>query len=188
MIKLTTPLDKKTARALCAGDEVLLSGTIFTARDAAHKRFFELLTSGKQLPVDLTGAILYYTGPSPARPGRPIGSAGPTSSGRMDAYTPLLLEKTGLKGMIGKGNRSVAVVESMKKNGCVYFAASGGCGALMAQCIVAAEIVCYPDLGPEAVYRLTIKDLPAIVAIDSNGGNLYEEGPAAYRNKGTAQR
>jgi len=171
---ITTPLDDATARSLRAGDKVLLSGEIFTARDAAHKRLFELLETGEDLPVDLKGQILYYTGPTPARPGAVIGSAGPTTSYRMDPYTPALIRETGLKGMIGKGNRSPEVVEAMKRHTCVYLAAVGGAGALIAQCVQTCRLVCYEDLGPEAIRLLRVKDFPAVVAIDCHGNNLYE--------------
>ncbi|MCU0608150.1 MAG: Fe-S-containing hydro-lyase [Chitinispirillaceae bacterium] len=174
MIEIETPLTKRTAGALAAGDEVLLSGVIYAARDAAHKRLSGLIDKGENLPVDLSGQVIYYCGPAPAKPDRPIGSAGPTTSSRMDLYTPRLLEKTGLLGMIGKGNRSGAVIEAMKKLGCVYFAATGGAGALIARCVVSAQIVCYEDLGPEAICRLEIKDMPLIVAIDSTGKNVYK--------------
>jgi fumarate hydratase subunit beta len=180
MIKIQTPLSNSTITSLHAGDEVLLSGVIYTARDAAHKRFIALLDKGDKLPVDLSGQVLYYCGPAPARPGRPIGSAGPTTSGRMDIYTPALLMKTGLKGMIGKGERSRAVIDAMVQTQSVYFAATGGAGALIAKSIIASSIVCYEDLGPEAVYRLEVQNLPLVVAIDSKGNDLYTEGPRHY--------
>ena len=173
MIHLTTPLTKQTTASLRAGDEVLLSGTILTGRDAAHKRLYNLLMDGKELPVDLRNQIIYYVGPTPPPPGRVAGSAGPTTSSRMDPYTPLLLERTGLCGMIGKGDRSSAVVDSIKKNSAVYFAALGGGGALIAQCIINSSIVAYEDLGPEAIYEFTVKDMPLIVAIDMVGNNCY---------------
>lgn len=183
---VTPPLDNGIVRSLRAGDNVLITGTLYTARDAAHKRFAELIASGKRLPVDLNGQILYYSGPSPAPPGRPIGSAGPTTSGRMDKYTPLLLTTTGLKGMIGKGDRGSEVVDAIVKNTCVYFAAIGGTGALIARCIKKARIVCYEDLGAEAVYELEVERLPVIVAIDCNGNNVYREGPQRYSSYGSS--
>ncbi len=177
--KITTPLTIEKTRDLRCGDNVLISGVIYTGRDAAHKRLCELLAEGKELPVDVTDAIIYYVGPAPAQPGQVIGSAGPTTSYRMDAYAPALLD-IGLKGMIGKGKRSPEVVESMKKNGAVYFGAIGGAGALLAKCIKKAEVVAYEDLGAEAIRRLEVEDLPAVVIIDSEGNNLYEQGRAEY--------
>ena len=177
--RITAPLTEETARQLRCGDNVLISGVIYTGRDAAHKRLCELLDAGKPLPVDLTNAIIYYVGPAPAQPGQVIGSAGPTTSYRMDAYAPALLDQ-GLKGMIGKGKRSPEVVASMEKNGAVYFGAIGGAGALLAKCIKKAEIVAYEDLGAEAIRRLEVEDLPAVVIIDSLGNNLYEQGRAEY--------
>ena len=177
--KITTPLTIKKTRDLHCGDNVLISGVIYTGRDAAHKRLCELLAEGKELPIDVTDAIIYYVGPAPAQPGQVIGSAGPTTSYRMDAYAPALLD-IGLKGMIGKGKRSAEVVESMKKNGAVYFGAIGGAGALLAKCIKKAEVVAYEDLGAEAIRRLEVEDLPAVVIIDSEGNNLYEQGRAEY--------
>ncbi|MDM8000025.1 MAG: Fe-S-containing hydro-lyase, partial [Dehalococcoidia bacterium] len=168
VIKLTTPLTDTDLRGLHAGDGVLLSGTVYTARDAAHLRMFELLREGKPLPLDLAGQVIYYVGPAPARPGRVIGSAGPTTSGRMDAYAPALM-KNGLKGMIGKGARSRPVVEAMKKYGAVYFGATGGAGALLARCIKKAEVLAYEDLGPEAIRRLEVEDLPLVVINDVYG-------------------
>ncbi len=179
--QLNPPLTATAARELHVGDEVLISGTLYTARDAAHKRLCDLVAQGKELPVDLTGQILYFTGPTPAQPGMATGSAGPTTSYRMDAYSPTLIRECGLRGMIGKGNRDAEVMAAMQECGCVYFAAIGGAGALIGQSIEAAEIVCYEDLGTEAVRRLTVKDFPAIVAIDADGNNLYESGPAQYR-------
>jgi fumarate hydratase subunit beta len=173
-IKLETPLSDSVAADLRAGDQVLLSGIVYTARDAAHKRLCELLDKEEALPVDLQGQVIYFTGPTPPQPGRPLGSAGPTTSYRMDAYSPRLIEEAGLKGMIGKGGRSEEVIDSMKKGPCVYFAATGGAGALLAKCVLSAEIVCYEDLGAEAIRKLQVKDLPLVVAIDSTGGNLYE--------------
>lgn len=178
-VRLTTPLTDETAANLRIGQQVLINGVIYTGRDAAHKRLVELLDQGKELPVDLRGQIIYYVGPSPAPPGRVIGSAGPTTAGRMDAYAPRLIE-IGLKGMIGKGARSEAVTEAMKKYGAVYFAAVGGAAALISKCIEQAEVVAYPDLGPEAIYKFTVKDFPAIVVNDAFGGDLYQEGRKIY--------
>ncbi len=174
-------LDKMRERR--AGDEVLISGDILTARDVAHKRLCRLMEEGGSLPLDLREQVIYFTGPSPARPGQVSGSAGPTTSYRMDGFSPMLIRSGGISGMIGKGSRSREVVEAMKETGCVYFAAIGGAGALIAESIQASEIVCYEDLGPEAMRRLKVKDFPLIVAIDSLGGNLYERGPARYRRQ-----
>lgn len=178
-VRLTTPLSGEITTNLRIGQQVLINGVIYTARDAAHKRLVELLDQGKELPIELEGQIIYYVGPSPAPPGRVIGSAGPTTAGRMDAYAPRLIER-GLKGMIGKGARSAAVVEAMKKHGAVYFAAIGGAAALISRCIVESEVVAYPDLGPEAIHRLVVKDFPAIVVNDAYGGDLYQEGRKLY--------
>lgn len=172
-IKLAAPLTLEKVNALAAGDMVELSGTIYTGRDAAHKRLCQLLAENKPLPVELRDRIIYFVGPCPAPPGRPIGSAGPTTSGRMDAYSPVLIEKCGLRGMIGKGDRDAGVCEAMKKYGAVYFAATGGAGALIARSIVAAKVIAFPDLGPEAIYELEVKDLPLVVAIDAKGNSLY---------------
>lgn len=177
--RLHAPLDRAAAAKLRAGDTVLLSGVVYTARDAAHKRLCALAEAGEPLPIDIKNAVIYYAGPTPARPGEVIGAVGPTTSGRMDAYAPTLL-RMGLAGMIGKGARSDAVVDAMRETGAVYFAAIGGAGALIASCVESAELVCWPDLGSEAVRRLTVRDLPLTVAIDSAGGNLYETGPRAY--------
>ena len=177
--RITTPLTLEKTRDLHCGDNVLISGVIYTGRDAAHKRLVELLQQGKELPLDVKDAIIYYVGPAPAQPGKVIGSAGPTTSYRMDAYAPALLD-IGLKGMIGKGKRSPEVIESMKKNGAVYFGAIGGAGALLAKCIKKAEVIDYEDLGAEAIRRLEVEDLPAVVIIDSEGNNLYEQGRADY--------
>lgn len=177
--KITMPLTAEKAAELHCGDNVLLSGVIYTGRDAAHKRLTELIDAGKELPFDVKDSVIYYVGPAPAKPGQVIGSAGPTTSYRMDAYAPALLD-LGLKGMIGKGKRSPEVIESMKKNGAVYFGAIGGCGALLAKCIKKAEVICYEDLGAEAVRRLEVENLPAVVVIDSKGNNLYEEGRKKY--------
>ena len=179
-IRITTPLTDETIKNLKAGDSVLITGVIYAARDAAHKCMVEALDRGEELPVDFTGQMVYYVGPSPAKPGEPIGSAGPTTSGRMDPYAPRLLDK-GLKGMIGKGYRSEAVVDSMKKNGVVYLVTTGGAAALIAKTIKAYEVVAYGDLGPEALARMEVVDFPAIVAIDSTGRNFYHEGQQAYR-------
>lgn len=179
--RITTPLTEEKVKELKAGDSVLISGIIYTARDAAHKRLVELLDKGEKLPVDVENSIIYYVGPTPAKPGQPIGSAGPTTSYRMDSYAPRLLE-IGLKGMIGKGLRSKEVVESMKKNKAVYFAAIGGAAALMGKSIKSAEIVAYEDLGSEAIRRLEVENLPVVVVIDSEGNNLYEMGQREYLN------
>jgi fumarate hydratase subunit beta len=178
--RVSTPISDKTARSLSAGDRVLLTGILYTGRDAAHKRLFEMMKKGENLPIELNGQVIYYVGPCPAKPGAVIGSAGPTTSGRMDAYTPALLD-AGLKGMIGKGLRNKAVVDSIIKNGAVYFAAIGGAGALLAQAIKEAEVVAFEDLGPEAIYRLRVEDFPVTVVIDSSGADLYKMGQQAYR-------
>ena len=170
---IRVPLEKKDIDHLKAGDYVYLSGIIYTARDAAHKRMYDALKKGEELPIKLDGNILYYLGPSPAREGQIIGSAGPTTSSRMDKYTPDMLD-LGLKGMVGKGKRSLEVIKAMKRNGAVYFAAVGGAGALLSKCIKRAEIVAYEDLGTEAVRKLEIEELPVIVVIDKDGNNLYE--------------
>lgn len=181
MKNISTPFLKDMSRSLHAGDRVLLSGTIFTARDAAHKRFTELIDRNKKLPVNLREQIIYYTGPTPASPGRIIGSAGPTTSSRMDKYTPGLIANTGLGAIIGKGNRNDQVIDAFQKYEFTYFVATGGAGALLSQCIKKCETICYEDLGPEAVYKLEIVDFPIIVAIDCHGNNLYKTGPAKYR-------
>ena len=174
MIKqITTPFSAADAAALKAGDQIRLSGVIYTGRDAAHKRLCALLEEGNPLPVDLKDQFIYFVGPCPAPPGRPIGSAGPTTSYRMDAYSPILISQCGLRGMIGKGNRSAEVIDAMKKHSAVYFAATGGAGALIAQCIKSAEVVAFEDLGPEAIYKLEVRDFPLTVAIDTEGNNLY---------------
>lgn len=182
-IKIRTPLSEKAARSLRAGDLVSISGIIYTGRDAAHKKLCDALSKNKKLPLKLEGEIIYFVGPCPARPGKPIGSAGPTTSYRMDAYSPALILKMGLRGMIGKGQRSRTVVDAMKKKGAVYFAATGGAGALLADTVKKAEAVLYRKLGPEAVYRLEVEDFPAVVAVDTEGNDLYETGPAKYRKK-----
>lgn len=179
-VRLTTPLKDSDIGKLKIGDQVLITGTIYTARDAAHALLAELIRAGRPLPFDLKGQIIYYVGPAPARPGKPIGPAGPTTSYRMDPYTPLLLER-GLKGMIGKGKRSREVIEAMKKFRAVYFAAVGGAAALLARSIRRAEVVAYPELGAEAINRLAVEDFPAIVVNDVSGGDLYEEGQRAYQ-------
>ena len=174
------PLRKDELSGLRAGDSVLLSGTIYTGRDAAHKRLCALLEAGEELPIDLRNQVIYYAGPCPAKPGEAIGSCGPTTSYRMDAYAPMLCD-LGLIGMIGKGPRSSAVEEAIRRNHGVYFAATGGAGALIASCVKKAEVVSFEDLGTEAIRRLEVENMPLIVAIDAFGGNLYEEGPAAYK-------
>lgn len=179
-IRITTPLTEEVSRTLKAGDSVLITGTIISARDAAHKKMTEALARGEKLPVDWTNQIVYYLGPTPAKPGDPIGSAGPTTAGRMDAYTPTMLEQ-GIKGMIGKGSRSQEVVDAMKKNGTTYFAAVGGAAALIAKSVKKYEVLAYPELGPEAVAALTVEDFPAIVVIDCEGNNFYEQGQKPYR-------
>ena len=173
------PLSRDEARKLKAGDSCLISGVIYTARDAAHKRLCELIKEGKELPFDIKDSIVYFVGPTPAKPGHVIGSAGPTTSYRMDAYSPSLIE-IGQTGMIGKGKRGPEVIEAMKKHGAVYFGAIGGCGALLSKCIKKAEVVAYEDLGAEAIRRLEVENFPAIVIIDSEGNNLYETGRKNY--------
>lgn len=177
--KLTTPVSKEDLSPLRAGDTVLLSGTVYTARDAAHKRMMELLDAGEALPFPVEGSAVYYVGPTPERPGQIIGSAGPTTSGRMDAYSPRLLD-LGQAIMIGKGARNQAVKEAVVRSGAVYLAALGGAGALMAASVEELEVICWEDLGCEAVRRLTVRDLPLTVILDAHGGDLYESGPAAY--------
>ena len=169
---INTPIDDKIVSELKAGDYVYLTGTVYTARDAAHKRLYEALQRGEDIPLELQNNLIYYLGPSPAREGQVIGSAGPTTSSRMDKYTPLLLEK-GLKGMIGKGKRSDEVIESMHKNHAVYFAAIGGAGALLSKCIKKSEVIAYEDLGTEAIRKLEVENLPIIVVIDDEKTNLY---------------
>jgi fumarate hydratase subunit beta len=178
-IRITTPMTKETAASLHAGDTVLISGTLYTARDAAHVRLVALLDKGEPLPFNIDGALIYYVGPTPAKPGKVIGSAGPTSSYRMDAYAPRLIA-LGLRGMIGKGKRSIAVIESMKQHKAIYFGAIGGAAALISRCITAAELICYEDLGAEAIHKLTVKDFPATVVIDTLGNNLYTIGVEKY--------
>ena len=179
-IRIETPLTEEQSRKLKAGDSVLITGTIYSARDAAHKVMTEALARGEKLPIDWHDQIVYYLGPTPAKPGDPIGSAGPTTSGRMDAYTPTMLDQ-GIKGMIGKGSRKPEVIASMKKNGATYFAAVGGAAALIAKSVKKYEVIAYPELGPEALAALTVEDFPAIVVIDSEGNNFYEIGQKPYR-------
>lgn len=181
-ININAPLTREEARKLKAGDSCLISGTVYTARDAAHKRLCELVEQGKELPIDLRDSVIYFVGPAPAKPGQVIGSAGPTTSYRMDAYSPTLIA-LGQTGMIGKGKRGPEVVAAMKKYGAVYFGAIGGCGALLSRCIKRSELVAYEDLGAEAIRRLEVEDFPVVVVIDSEGNNLYETGPAAYLQK-----
>ena len=180
-ISIQAPMTREQAKQLKAGDSCLLSGVIYTARDAAHKRLCELVAQGKPLPIDLTDSVIYYVGPTPEKEGQVIGSAGPTTSYRMDAYSPTLIA-LGETGMIGKGKRGAEVVEAMKQHGAVYFGAIGGCGALLSQCIKKSEIVAYEDLGAEAIRRLEVENFPVTVVIDSEGNNLYETGRAAYLN------
>lgn len=177
--KIKEPFTKEALKDLRAGDTVLLTGTVYTARDAAHKRMVEMLQKGETLPFDVNNAVIYYVGPTPEKPGHPIGSAGPTTSYRMDAYAPVLLD-LGETGMIGKGQRSQEVKDAVVRNGAVYFAAIGGAGALMAQRVEHAEIIAFEDLGAEAVRKLQVKDFPVAVVLDSKGGDLYKEGRKAY--------
>lgn len=179
---IQVPISREDAGSLRAGDYVYLTGTIYTARDAAHKRLQEALDDGRDLPIELDRNVIYYMGPSPAREGRPIGSAGPTTASRMDKYTPQLLD-LGLGAMIGKGKRSQAVIDGIVENGSVYFAAVGGAGALLSQRIVQSEIVAYEDLGTEAIRKLEVKDFPVVVVIDSLGNNLYETAVLEYRQE-----
>lgn len=172
--KIHAPLVSEEIKELRAGDYVYITGTVYTARDAAHKRMEEALNQGSPLPLDLKDNVIYYMGPSPARQGRPIGSAGPTTASRMDKYTPRLLD-LGLKGMIGKGKRTPEVAEAIVRNQAVYFAAVGGAGALLSKCILESQVIAYEDLGTEAIRKLTVKDFPAVVVIDSLGNNLYEQ-------------
>ncbi len=178
-IKLTTPLTREKARSLKAGDSCLITGTIYTARDAAHKRLCALADEGKALPLDITDSIIYFVGPTPTKPGQIVGSAGPTTSYRMDAYSPTLIA-LGQTGMIGKGKRDESVIAAMKEHGAVYFGAIGGCGALLGKCIKKAEVIAYDDLGPEAIRKLEVEDFPVVVIIDSEGNNLYENGRKEY--------
>lgn len=178
--KIQAPISNEDANSLRAGDYVYITGTIYTARDAAHKRMYEALEKNQQLPIEMANNIIYYMGPSPAREGRPIGSAGPTTASRMDKYAPKLLD-LGLKGMIGKGKRSQAVRDAMVRNGSVYFAAIGGAGAILSKCIKKSEVIAYDDLGTEAIRKLYVEDFPVIVVIDSEGNNLYETAIEKYK-------
>lgn len=180
--RIKAPFDDETARNLRAGDSVLVSGKILAARDAAHKRMVECLDRGEKLPVELEGQVVYYVGPAPAKPGHAIGSAGPTTSGRMDAYAPRLMA-AGLKGMIGKGYRSAPVVDAMKEHGVPYMAAVGGAGALIARRIKSYKVLAWPELGPEALAEMEVEDFPAIVVIDSQGNNYYETGQKPWRKE-----
>ena len=180
MKNLTTPLSDKVISDLRAGDEVLLSGTVYTARDAAHRRLVELINQGAPLPFSLEGQIIYYVGPTPAPPGKVIGAAGPTTSSRLDAYTPTLL-KAGLKGMIGKGKRGKNVIDAIKEYRAIYFVASGGAGALLSKYIYEVKLIAYPELGPEAIYKFKVKDLPVFVGNDIYGNDLYEMGRLRYQ-------
>jgi fumarate hydratase subunit beta len=179
-IKVTTPLNEDVISKWRSGDKILISGIIYTGRDAAHKRLVELIDKGESLPFDVKGQIIYFVGPTPARPGRAVGSAGPTTSYRMDAYSPRLIEK-GLKGMIGKGSRSKEVIEAMMKHKCVYMTAVGGAGALISRCIKSSEIIAYDDLGPEAIRKMKVENFPVIVVNDTSGNDLYQEGIKKYR-------
>ncbi|MEA4900626.1 Fe-S-containing hydro-lyase [Desulfitobacterium sp.] len=179
-VRIETPLTHEKLAQLKTGDNVLISGVIYTGRDAAHKKMVEALARGEELPFDVKDQVIFFVGPTPPKPGQVIGSAGPTTSYRMDVYSPILIER-GLTGMIGKGLRSEEVVAAMKKYGAVYFGAIGGSGALLAKRITAAEVIAYPELGPEAVRRLEVKDFPVMVIIDQEGNNLYEKGKAQYR-------
>lgn len=179
-VNLDTPINNKDLKKLRIGQKVFISGTLYTARDTAHKKFFELLRRKKSLPIPLSGSVIYYAGPAPAKPGYVIGPISPTTASRCDAYTPLLITR-GLRVMIGKGKRSPAVCQAIKKHQGVYFAATGGAAALIARCVTSARIVAFKTLGTEAVMKLTIKNLPVIVAIDSRGNSLYETGPKKYQ-------
>ena len=179
-LRITSPMDIKVIAKLRAGDQILISGILYAARDAAHKRLVEALERGESLPFEVKGQTIYYMGPSPARPGQVIGAAGPTTSGRMDAYAPRLME-AGLKGMIGKGARSQAVKDAMEKHKAIYFAGIGGAGALISKCIKKAEVIAYDDLGAEALRRIEVENFPATVINDIYGGDLYEEGKSKYQ-------
>lgn len=181
-IRITSPLTDDIVQNLRIGQQVLISGKLYTGRDAAHKKLINLIENGQPLPADFTGQIIYYVGPTPAKPSQVIGAAGPTTAGRMDIYTPKMLEQ-GLKGMIGKGKRSPEVIEAIKKHQAVYFAAIGGAAALISKCIKSAKVIAYPELGPEAIYELEVEDFPAIVVNDAFGGDLYEEGIDNYAIK-----
>jgi len=178
-VKITAPLSREQARTLKAGDICHISGTIYTARDAAHKRLCQAIAEGRELPLDLTDCVIYFVGPTPAKEGQAIGSAGPTTSYRMDAYSPTLIS-LGQTGMIGKGKRGPEVIAAMKEHGAVYFGATGGCGALLSRCIRKAEVIAYEDLGAEAIRRLEVENFPVTVIIDSEGNNLYEIGRREY--------
>lgn len=178
-IRINAPFSRDEAKKLRAGDSCLISGVIYTARDAAHKRLCDLVAKGEELPIELKDSIIYFVGPTPAKPGQAIGSAGPTTSYRMDAYSPTLIS-LGQTGMIGKGKRGPEVIAAMKEHGAVYFGAIGGCGALLSKCIKKAEVVAYEDLGAEAIRRLEVEDFPVVVIIDSEGNNLYETGKRDY--------
>ena len=180
LLPIQVPFAEGITEELRVGQRLLLNGVIYGARDAAHQRLIAALEKGEDLPVDLRGKVIYYVGPTPPRPGRPCGAAGPTTSSRMDRYTPQLLEY-GVRGLIGKGRRSPEVIKAIKEQEAVYMAATGGAGALIGRCIKEMQVVAYPDLGPEAIYRITVENLPVTVAIDSRGENLYEIGPAQYR-------
>jgi fumarate hydratase subunit beta len=180
IVRIETPLTQEKVAQLKAGDNVLLNGVLYTGRDAAHKKMVEAINCGEEIPFDVRNQVIYFVGPSPAKPGQVIGSAGPTTSGRMDTYSPILLAK-GLTGMIGKGALSGNVINAMKKYGAVYFGAIGGAGALIAKRIISSKIIAYPELGPEAVRRIEVRDFPVMVIIDSQGNNLYDLGKARYR-------
>lgn len=180
VIHLQTPFTEGAARALQVGQHVLLSGEVITGRDAAHRRLVQALDRGEPLPVSLRDAVMFYVGPTPAPPGCPAGAAGPTTAGRMDAYAPRLIAECGLRGMIGKGARSEAVRQACVTHGAIYFGAIGGLGALLSRCITHAEVVAYPDLGPEAIHRFVVRDFPLQVVIDTHGGDLYAEGRARF--------
>lgn len=180
-VRLATPLDEQRVRSLRIGDKVLLSGVLYTGRDSAHKRLVELIEQGKDLPVEVDGQVIYYVGPTPPKPGRVIGSAGPTTSGRMDKYAPILMER-GLRGTIGKGSRSQEVKDAMRKFGAVYFGAIGGAGVSLAKKITKAEVVAYEDLGTEAIRKITVEDFPVVVVNDTEGGDLYIDGMKEYEN------
>ena len=182
LIRISTPLTGEVIRSLRSGDNVLISGTIYTARDGTHRRMFEDIEKTGHLPFELSGQVIYYMGPTPPRPGRVIGAAGPTTSTRMDSFAPKLLDM-GLSAMIGKGYRTQPVIESIKKNNAVYFAAIGGAGALASTAIIRSEVYAYPELGPEAVYKLEVKDFPVIVANDCRGGDVFTEGVAKYKRR-----
>ena len=182
-IRISAPLNDETVKKLRSGQAVLINGVIFAARDTAHKRIVEAIKEGREVPFNLDGALVYYVGPTPPPPGRPIGSAGPTTAGRMDAYAPLLIEK-GLKGMLGKGERNQAVKDACLKHGAVYLATLGGCGALLGLCIKKAELIAYPELGPEGVWRFEVEDFPAVVVNDVCGGDAYIEGRKHYGQSG----